>query len=241
MSKIIIANWKMNPGSAKEAKALAKASDIAGLIVCPPFPYLEDVAGILKKAKLGAQDLFWEEKGAFSGEVSGTQEKELGAEFVIIGHSERRINLGETDDMVAKKVRAAVNDGLVPILCVGETRAEKDKNKTREVVERQLRVGLSRILTEQKEVIVAYEPVWAIGTGNPDTPMNMLGMVKYMKDLLKNIGSQLSVNIIYGGSVKPDNVAQFMEHKEIEGALIGGASLKGEEIQKIVEISKKYK
>ncbi len=238
--KYIIANWKMNPASAKEAKQLAKESDVADLIICPPFPYLEDVGGVLKKAKLGAQDLFWEEKGAFTGEVSGSQEKELGAEYVIIGHSERRLNAGETDDMVAKKIAAAMQDGLTPILCVGETRAEKDKNKTKEVVERELRIGLSRVLHEKKEIIVAYEPIWAIGTGNPDTPQSMVDMVKYMRELLKRIGSQLTVRIVYGGSVKAENVEKFMEQKEIDGALVGGASLKSEEIKTIVTIAKKY-
>src|SRR3989344_6213851 len=145
MSKIIIANWKLNPSSVAEAKKLAKASDLSGLIICPPFPYLEEVGAVIKKAKLGAQDIFWEEKGAFTGEVSGSQEKDLGAEYVIIGHSERRQNLGETDAMVAKKIFAAMNDGLTPVLCVGETQAERDKNKTKEVVERELRTGLSKI------------------------------------------------------------------------------------------------
>ncbi len=241
MSKIIIANWKMNPASAAEAKKLAKASDIAGLVICPPFPYLEDVAGVLKKAKLGAQDLFWDEKGAITGEVSGTQEKELGAEYVIIGHSERRQNLGETDDMIAKKMSAAIKDGLTPILCVGETQADRDKNKTKEVVERELRTDLSRIITEKKEIIIAYEPIWAIGSGMADTPQNMAGMVKYIRELLKKIGSQLTVMIIYGGSVNAGNIESFVEQREIDGALVGGASLQGEEIQKIVEIAKKYK
>src|SRR3989338_11639033 len=166
--KYIIANWKMNPTTAKEAKALAKASDVADLVICPPVQYLEDVSGVIKKAKLGAQDLFWEEKGSFTGEVSGTQEKEFGVEFVIIGHSERRKNLGETDEMVAKKIAAAFKDGLRPILCVGETREDRDRDKAREIIERELRVGLSRVLTESKEIIIAYEPIWAIGTGNPD-------------------------------------------------------------------------
>ncbi len=240
MSKTIIANWKLNPATIAEAKKLAKESDIAGLIICPPFPYIEDVAASLKKSKLGAQDLFWEEKGAFTGEVSGSQMKELGIEYVIIGHSERRQNLGETDDMVAKKVFAAMQDGLTPVLCVGETRAERDKNKTKEVVERELRIGLSKVLHEKKEAIIAYEPIWAIGTGSPDSAQNMVEMVRYIRELLKGIGSQLTVRIIYGGSVKSGNARQFMEQKEIEGALVGGASLSGEEIKNIVAIAEQY-
>ncbi len=238
--KTIIANWKLNPASLAEAIKLAKESDVEGLIICPPFPFLEEVAKVIKKAALGAQDLFWEEKGAFTGEVSGTQLKEDGAQYVIIGHSERRQNLGETDEMVAKKIAAALKDGFTPILCVGETRAERDKNKTKEVVEREIRVGLSRAFSEPKSLIVAYEPVWAIGTGTPDTPENMLEMVNFIKGLLRTIGSKLAVSIIYGGSVKSDNAEKFLKYKEIEGALVGGASLKGEEIKKIVEIGKKY-
>lgn len=241
MSKLIIANWKLNPASVAEAKKLAKDSDIADLVICPPFPYMEDVGGILKKAKLGAQDLFWEEKGAFTGEISGSQIKEFGAEYVIIGHSERRQNVGETDEMVAKKIAAAMKDGLIPVMCVGETRPERDKNKTKEVIEREVRIGLSRVITEKKEMIIAYEPIWAIGTGVPDTAGNMVDMVKFIQGLLKGIGSQLDVKILYGGSVKSDNAEKFFEHKEIAGALVGGASLKGEEIKKIVEIGKKYK
>ena len=239
MSKLVIANWKMNPASLAEAKKLAMSSDVEGLIICPPFPFLEDVAGVIKKAKLGAQDLFWEEKGAFTGEVSGSQEKELGVEYVIIGHSERRKNSGETDEMVAKKIAAALNDGLRPILCVGETREERDRNKTKEVAERELRIGLSRVLNENKEIVIAYEPIWAIGTGNPDTPENTLEVVRFIRGLLKNLSSKLEVKIIYGGSIKADNAVKFLQHKEIEGALVGGASLNGDEIKKIVEIAKK--
>src|SRR3989344_8370843 len=145
MNKLIIANWKMNPTSLKEAEKLAQESDVEGLVICPPFLFLEEVSKIIKKAKLGAQDCFWEEKGAYTGEISPKELKSLGVEYVIIGHSERRQNLGETDEIVAKKIKAAVEEGLTPILCVGETRAERDAGKTKEVVERELKVGLSLV------------------------------------------------------------------------------------------------
>ena len=155
MSKLIIANWKMNPESLAEAVELAKASDIEGLMICPPFPFLEEVAKVLKKAKLGAQDLFWEnpsassgqvpsagsgQGGAYTGEVSANELKSVGVEYVIVGHSERRQNFGETDEMVAKKIAAALAAGLKPVLCVGETQTERDAGKTKEVVWKELKI-----------------------------------------------------------------------------------------------------
>lgn len=239
MSKIIIANWKLNPSSPVDAEKLAKDSDIKDLIIAPPFPFLEFVAAIIKKATLGAQDLFWEDSGAYTGEVSGKQLKEMEVGYVIIGHSERRKNLGETDEMVAKKVAAAVNDGLKPIICVGETREQRDKNKTIEVVEQEVRIGLSKVSGSKEEIIVAYEPIWAIGTGNPDTPESMLKMVKLIKEVAARVDIK-NIRCIYGGSVTSKNAEEFLKNKEIEGALVGGASLDGEEIKKIVEIAKKY-
>lgn len=232
MGKIIVANWKLNPATEAEAEKLAKESDAEGLIICPPFPFLGAVAKVIKKAKLGAQDLFWEESGAYTGEVSGTQLKDFCVEYVIIGHSDRR-KLGETNEMVAKKIAAALKDGLKPILCVGETRAERDSGKAKEVVEREVSIGLSlanNLKLKTKNLIVAYEPIWAIGTGNPDTPENMLEMVRL-------IGGD---RMIYGGSVTSENAEEFLKHKEIYGALVGAASLDSKEIKKIVEIAKKY-
>lgn len=234
MSKVIVANWKMNPSTLAEAKKLAKESDLEGLIVCPPFPFLEAVASTLKAAKLGAQDLFWEEIGAYTGEVSAGELKNVGVEYVIIGHSERRQNLGETDQMVAKKIAAAIKGGLKPILCVGETRAERNAGRAELIIERELETGLSLVKGREAEVIIAYEPIWAIGTGKPDTPENMSEMVKFIKRIA------LVDKVIYGGSVTSENAEKFLKKKDISGALVGGASLKGKEITKIVEIGKKY-
>src|SRR3990167_10544878 len=199
MRKIIIANWKMNPDSTGRATKLAEESDIEGLVICPPFPFLKVAGKVIKKAELGAQDLFWEEEGPYTGEVSGAQLKDLGVEYVIIGHSERR-KLGETDEMAAKKIVAAVKTGLTPILCVGESKKERASGKTKEVLEKEVRIDLSLVAS----------------------------------------GYTLNPIIIYGGSVNSKNAKDFLKHKEIEGALVGGASLDAEEIKKIVEISKKY-
>ncbi|MBI3114564.1 MAG: triosephosphate isomerase, partial [Candidatus Harrisonbacteria bacterium] len=143
--KLIIANWKMNPTMLEEAVALARATDIEGLVIAPPFPFLEAVGKELKHALLGAQDLFWENPptgGAFTGEVSADELKALGARYVIVGHSERRKNLGETDEMIAKKMKAASDSGLIPVLCVGESREEHDAGRAKEIVNRELRLGL---------------------------------------------------------------------------------------------------
>ena len=236
--KLIIANWKLNPTTEREAIKLAKESDIDGLVICPPFPFLEAVAKVIKKAKLGAQDLFWEEKGAYTGEVSATQLKDLGVEYVITGHSDRR-KLGETDEMIAKKIEAALKSSLTPVLCVGETQEERSGGKARETVERELKIGLSLVGNSElatRNLIVAYEPIWAIGTGASDTPEDMLEMV----ELIRRQASSVKRQVIYGGSVTSENAEEFLKHKEIFGALVGGASLNPKEIKKIVEIAKKY-
>lgn len=244
MRKFIIANWKMNPNSPEAAEKLARETDISGLIIAPPFPFLEIVGRNLKNAELGAQDLFWENQGgAYTGEVSVEELKSLGVKYVIIGHSERRRNLGETDEMVAKKMKTALKASLTPILCVGESADERALGKTEEVVEKELKIGLSLIGNRKSEIgnlIVAYEPIWAIGTGHPDTPQNMLNMVKYINKTIEKISPELAegIHIIYGGSVTSKNAEDFLKHKEISGVLVGGASLKSEEITKIVEIGK---
>lgn len=248
MSKLIIANWKMNPRSRREAQELARASDTEGLVICPPFVFLDDVSMALSRSKLGAQDAFWEEDGPYTGEVSVEELKDLGVEYVIVGHSERRNNLGETDEMIAKKMLAVLRAGITPILCVGETRMEREDGKTKEVIGRELEIDLSEIFNFQfsilNSLVIAYEPIWAIGTGTPDTPENMLDMVKFIKSRLsgifKVISHKLRVQIIYGGSVNGKNAELFLKHPEIDGALVGGASLEPDEIKKIVEIGKKH-
>lgn len=240
--KILIFNWKMNPVTLAEASILAQASDHENVVVAPPFPFLESVSGALIKAKLGAQDLFWEEKGAFTGEVSAQELKSIGVSYVIIGHSERRHKLGETDEIIAKKMKAALGSGLIPVLCVGETKAEKDSGIRESVIERQLESGLCLINREihddvknSGKFLIAYEPVWAIGTGDPETPAGAVKAIDYIKSLISN-RCGLKVGVLYGGSVDSKNLKDFLSLKEIDGALVGGASLKKEEVEKMIEI-----
>lgn len=241
-NKILIFNWKMNPATLQEVSVLAQASDHENVVVAPPFPFLESVSAALIKAKLGAQDLFWEKSGAFTGEVSAEELKALSVSYVIIGHSERRHKLGETDAIIAKKMKSAVSTGLIPVLCVGETKVEKDAGIREDVIERQLESGLCLIKdamhggkSSNWGLLIAYEPVWAIGTGDPETPAGALKTIKHIKSLiLKRCG--IKVRVLYGGSVNSDNLNDFLSLEEIDGALVGGASLKKEEVEKMVQL-----
>jgi len=252
MKKLLAFNWKMNPGTLKEALVLAKASDYKNVVVAPPFPFLEKVSKVIKKSELGAQDLFWEDKGAFTGEVSAKELKSVAVKYVIIGHSERRHKFDETDEMVAKKMKAAIRAGLIPILCIGETKAEKDTGRAKEVIERQVKSVLSLLkLKSDKQkgnkkpfhhslfnipLIVAYEPVWAIGTGNPETPESAVETIKYIKKLLVTNHYSLTTKVLYGGSVNSKNLMNYLQYKEIDGALVGGASLKKDEVAKMIKL-----
>ncbi len=230
MNKPLILNWKMNPETLREAVALAKASDFKNTVVVPPLPFLEEVGKVLKKAELGAQDLFWEDKGAFTGEVSAKELKDIGVKYVIIGHSERRHKLGETDEMIAKKLKAALENGLTPVLCVGETKKEKDAGQKEEVIKRQIEKGLSLVSQKSKvksqKLLIAYEPVWAIGTGDPETPEGARETIQFIKKII-------SAKVLYGGSVNSENLADYLKFKEVDGALVGGASLNKEEVKKM--------
>jgi len=237
MAKILILNWKMNPSTLEEALFLAMDSDYKNAVVTPPFPFIEEVGKILKKAKLGAQDLYWELKGAFTGEVSAKELKSVGVKYVIIGHSERRHKLGETDEMIAKKIKAAADSGLIPVLCVGETKKEKDAGQREKVIERQLKIGLSQLSkVKSKMLLIAYEPVWAIGTGDPETPESALKTINYIKKLLKTTDKRLQTKVLYGGSVNSQNLSDYLKYKEVDGALVGGASLKKEEVKKMFKL-----
>ncbi len=236
--KFIIGNWKMNPSSKEEAKQLfskirkklknlkKKNLEIA---ICPPFVYLS-----LFKNKsilsLGAQDVFWEEKGAFTGEISPLMLKDLGCKFVIIGHSERR-KLGETNEMIRKKIEAARKFNLMPILCIGSE--EKDRRLERKDLLKQLKEVLKKIKRIPK-IIFAYEPVWAIGTGKAADPLETNELIKELKDFLKLKFSIPNPIFLYGGSVNSTNAISFISKEQIEGLLIGGASLKPEEFIKII-------
>lgn len=233
MSKLLVFNWKMNPATLSEASVFAQASDHEGVVVAPPFPFLEPVADTLIKAKLGAQDLSRESSGAFTGEVSAQELKNIGVSYVIVGHSERRHKLGEPDEVIAKKMKVAIDSGLIPILCVGETKEEKDNGRREAVIERQLISGLSQLSVGNGQLLIAYEPVWAIGTGDPETPDHAADTIEFIKELLVK-SYNLEVKVLYGGSVDSKNLGDFLKKKEIDGALVGGASLKTGEVEKMV-------
>ena len=209
------------------------------ILICPPFTALPALSGALAETevKVGAQNLSWEKKGAFTGEISGPMLKDIGCEYVIVGHSERRHIFGETDEVVGKKVRAALDAGLRAILCVGETLEEREAGETLAVCRRMTETGLASVKPEELDsVVVAYEPVWAIGTGReakPDDAEEVIDSVRgTMAEIFKD--AALGVRVLYGGSVKSVNIRGFMAKETIDGALIGGASLDPEEFLRIV-------
>ena len=236
-------NWKLNKtiteavDLAKKLKgSLANVKD-KDVVVCPTFVCLQAVADALSDSEIsvGAQNLFWEDSGAFTGEVSAPMIKSAGASHVIIGHSERRQYFGETDDTVNKKLLAALKHCLFPIVCVGETLAEREKAITFKVIERQIKEGLKSLTPENwQSIVIAYEPVWAIGTGKTASKEQAQEVHAFIRGLLpKEVAPQ--VRILYGGSVKPDNTKELMGQPDIDGALVGGAALKAEDFTKIVK------
>jgi triosephosphate isomerase len=244
---IIAGNWKMN-GLLKDARDLASGlrkelGDNAGgpeVLVCPPFLALETVRQALDGSpiKLGAQDVHWEAKGAFTGELSTAMLKEVGVGAVLLGHSERRHVMGETNDMINRKVKACRAAGLLPIVCIGELLEERNMGVTREVVERQISKGLEGLTPEEvAKLVLAYEPVWAIGTGKTATPRQAEEVHHYVRKLITQKSGEAvgqGIRILYGGSVSPDNVKELMSEEDIDGALVGGASLKVDSFLKIV-------
>ena len=237
MKKLIIANWKMNPTSKKEAlRMFTSLKGLNNVIICPPFPYLSLAKGI----KLGAQDCFYEEKGSFTAQVSPLMLKDLQVKYVLIGHSERRI-LGETDEVINKKIKAVLKVGLTPVLCVGETKDQRDKNQAFNVLEKQVEQGLKGIpKTKINKIIIAYEPVWAIGTGETATPEQAQEMHKFIRSLLSDhFGKDVAekIRILYGGSMKPDNAEELLSQPDVDGGLIGGASLKADSFSEILSIA----
>lgn len=244
---LIVGNWKMN-GLVTEARELAvglreKLGDFPGpaeVVVCPPFLVLAAVHEALEGGRigLGAQDVHWETKGAFTGEVSTTMLKEAGCATVIIGHSERRHIMGETHVMVNRKIKAALAAGLLPIVCVGELLEERTMGVTREVVERQIEKGLEGLTPEEiRKIVIAYEPVWAIGTGKTASPRQAQEVHHYIRKLITRKAGEAvgqGMRILYGGSVSPENVKDLMAQEDIDGALVGGASLNADSFAKIV-------
>lgn len=246
-SFLIAGNWKMNktPDEAKSLiqgilEGLPKLNGVQ-VAVCPPFPDLGYVIELTRNTPItvGSQNLYWEEKGAFTGEVSGGMLKALGCNYVIIGHSERRQFFGEIDETVKKRILRAQTDGLLPIVCIGERLDERQKKITKAVVEIQLRSGLESIsIPNPDALVIAYEPVWAIGTGVTATPQQAQEVHKFLRELLidmygENTGTK--IKILYGGSVTPENAGNLLCEPDIDGALVGGASLKPESFLGIIK------
>ena len=211
------------------------------IMVAPPFPNLQVASDALQNSniKLGAQNLFWEEKGAFTGEVSAVMLKDMGCEYVIVGHSERRQYFKETDHDIRRKVEAALQYGLLPVICVGETLEQREKGFTLQIVEHQVRSGLDGFTGAQAvQFTVAYEPVWAIGTGRAATPKDAVEVHSMIRSTLATMfGRETagSIRIQYGGAVTADNIHSFICESEIDGALVGGASLKADSFATIIE------
>ena len=244
--KIVAGNWKMNK-TAHDAKALvadikAHLGDFTAVecVVCPPFTSLWAAGEAVKgtKISLGAQNVHWEKSGAFTGEISAEMLAEKGVTYVIVGHSERRQYFGETDETVNKRARAALAAGMKPIVCVGETLAEREANQTFHVIERQVREGLKGLsVADWAQVVVAYEPVWAIGTGKTATAaqaQEVHAFIRKQLSVLAGAAVAASVRIQYGGSMKPDNAKELMSQPDIDGGLIGGAALQGKSFVEIV-------
>ncbi len=231
--KLVIGNWKMHgsrPANAELLSALLAARPfVSDVAVCVPFVYLSDAASSLASSDIrwGAQDVSAHAQGAFTGEVSAAMLRELGCRYALVGHSERRALHGETDAQVAQKAQAALTCGLTPVVCVGETLAEREADQTHAVVKRQLSAVIHLLAHCAAEMVVAYEPVWAIGTGLTATPEQAQAVhVVLRAQLQAATGRGESMRILYGGSVKPDNAATIFSQADIDGGLIGGASLK---------------
>jgi triosephosphate isomerase len=248
MKQLIIANWKMNPQTLAEAKRLfdsikrgLKNIKNVEVVICPPFvwlPYLINLIPYTLNLKFGAQNCFWEGKGTFTGEISPLMLKNLGCQYVILGHSERERYLGETDKMTNKKIKAAISAELNPILCIGEI--EKKRGEIPQVLKHQLEKTLINLSPDQLiNLIIAYEPVWAIGTGKPCYPQDAgkrISIIRKIISNLYNLSFSQKIKIIYGGSVNSKIAQDYVKKANFQGLLVGGASLKAQEF---IEIAKK--
>jgi len=251
MKPLIVANWKMNPQTLAEAKKLfnlvkrgIKNIKDAEVIICPPFVYLPVLLGCDKSSlaiDMGGQNCFWEESGSFTGEISSLMLKNLGADYVIIGHSERRIYFGETDEMINKKVKAAIKAKMFPILCVGETQKQKNREETGMVLRKQIETGLkgiSKFKIQNSKFSIAYEPIWAIGTGKSCSINETMSSVLFIRKVISRLYSRAlakNLRILYGGSVTKENASDYIKEARTDGLLVGGASLKAKEFVKIIK------
>lgn len=254
MKKYIIGNWKLNPQTLEEARELIRVVedgirtlDLQHLevAVCPPFPFLSIVKSQLSNVALGAQSCFWEAQGAYTGEVSPLMLKEIGCEYVIVGHSERRIHFGETDEMIAKKVKAAMDAGLSVVLCIGENLDQRKAGQTLEIIEFQLASDLENFKNLKLEIgnlLIAYEPIWAISSfnGHVASAQTTLEATNWIREFLQNrFGEEgREIPVLYGGSVNAKNANEHVCEAVTDGFLVGSASLNAEEFLRIVEIAR---
>ncbi len=244
---LIAGNWKMFKTGAEAVETARQLVDLVAdfsasdVMIAPPFTALAPVAEILKKSRiqLGAQNLYWENEGAFTGEISPLMLISAGCRYVIIGHSERRQYFGETDHSVNKRINAANTHGLIPIFCIGESEQQRESEQTFSVLDKQIKNGLEGLVADNlKTLVIAYEPVWAIGTGKTATSDQAQEVHKFLRSLVDELfGETLAkaIRILYGGSVKPDNISELMTRPDIDGALVGGASLDAETFSKIAQ------
>ncbi|MBU0630460.1 MAG: triose-phosphate isomerase [Candidatus Margulisbacteria bacterium] len=244
---LLAGNWKMNTNAAESVKLATELKNLVAevndrdILVCPPFTAISQVSDTLRDSvvMVGGQNLHWEEKGAFTGEISATMLKSVGATYVIIGHSERRQYFGETDETVNKKVKSAIKHNLKAIVCVGETLEQREKGEALKVIEKQTREGLAGLEVEScQSLVIAYEPVWAIGTGKTATPEQAQEVHAFIRGLLAKLFDRKTadeIRILYGGSVTPDNIKILMSQADIDGGLVGGASLKADSFAKLVK------
>ncbi len=244
--KVIAGNWKMNMDLRQSQKLVSEIINGLGkdnkaeVIVCPPFTSLSEVNSLLKgtQVKLGAQNMYYEESGAYTAEISADMLKSVGCEYVILGHSERRVIFNESDELINRKIKTALAKELKPIFCIGELLEQRENGQTMNVVSMQIEKGLEGISSEQmKNVIIAYEPVWAIGTGKTATPEQAQEVHFFIRELVaKKFSSSVAEDLIiqYGGSVKPDNSSELLSQKDIDGALVGGACLKADSFLGII-------
>jgi len=244
--KVIAGNWKMNMNLHQSQKLVSEILNGLGkdskveVIVCPPFTSLSEVNSLLKgtQVKLGAQNMYYEESGAYTSEISADMLKSVGCEYVILGHSERRVIFNESDELINKKIKTALAKELKPIFCIGELLEQRESGETMIVITGQIEKGLEGITSDQmKNIIIAYEPVWAIGTGKTATPQQANEVHLFIRELVaKKFSTVVAENLIiqYGGSVKPDNAGELLSQKDIDGALIGGACLKADSFLSII-------
>ncbi len=246
-TQIIAGNWKMHTTLAEASilveglkKALAEVSTDRQIVVCPPFTGLSTVADLVADTTIavGAQNMYFEEKGAFTGEVSPVMLSDIGCEYVILGHSERRQYFGETDALVNQKIKTALRFAMTPIVCVGESLAQREADETESFITSQIDAGLAGLTAEEvKTIVIAYEPIWAIGTGRTATSAQAEEVCAFIRKRIATLfGAEAaeSVRVLYGGSVKGSNAAELLAEADIDGALVGGASLKADDFMAII-------